>query len=132
MLRTSCQPTHAGAYLLTAYCLCVVRSIAIIQPLLDAKQQRNPAWLSWTKHVQIVTMAVQHSITREDLDKIDVLVEEHAKLFDEALKIMPIIPPDTSIRTHDPHKKRIARWGITRKTTGQTRHRSVSTDIQRL
>ena len=80
--------TYVPMYLsLPMYLSCVpclpMRSIAIIEPLLSAEQRLLPEWVCWCKHVELVTMAVQHSISRADLDKIDKLVEEHGKLFDE-------------------------------------------------
>ena len=70
-----------------------LRSIAIIEPLLNAEQRRLPEWVCWTKHVELVTMAVQHSISRADLTKIDKLVEEHSKLFDQVQSAPPLTTP---------------------------------------
>ena len=43
------------------------------------------------KHVELVTLAVQHSISRDDLHQIDVLVEEHSELFDKVHTHTPVI-----------------------------------------
>lgn len=58
-------------------------SIGIIEPFLPLEAQRNdPAWLSWKKHVEYLTLALAHSFDRaSDLPLLSQLVKEHHELY---------------------------------------------------
>ena len=44
---------------------------------------RHPAWASWVKLVELWSVAVQHTLTPADVERIDALQLEHSAIFDQ-------------------------------------------------
>ena len=59
-----------------------VRSIPLLKPLLTDEMLKHPAWASWCKLVELFSLAVQHEIKVEDIERLDDLQLEHSALFD--------------------------------------------------
>ena len=54
----------------------------ILYPLLTAEMRANPAWHSWVKLVELFTLAAQHELHVDDIERIDDLVLDHSARFD--------------------------------------------------
>ena len=61
----------------------MLRSPEILDPLLTPAMRADPAWLSWLKLVELFAHVVQHSLHVDDIERIDDMVLEHSRLFDE-------------------------------------------------
>jgi len=57
-------------------------SFDILNPLLTDEMRSNPAWRSWLKLVELFSLAVLHTLTVDDIQRMDDLVLEHSRLFD--------------------------------------------------
>tara|TARA_B110000238_G_C16084418_1_gene420943 strand:- start:167 stop:1399 length:1233 start_codon:yes stop_codon:yes gene_type:complete len=77
-----------------------LHSMQVIGPLLNDVQKSSPAWLSWCALVQLFTLAVQHDFQKEDLERLDDLVLQHSRLFDEVPSYRGTKRPKHHMLTH--------------------------------
>lgn len=57
------------------------RSITILSDLITDEMKAHPAWASWCKMVQLFSVVIQHKLSASDVERIDDLQLEHARLF---------------------------------------------------
>ena len=60
----------------------LLRSVAILEPLLSQEMKEHPAWLSWVTLCALFSKVVKHSLKVSEIEEIDDLQLQHSAAFD--------------------------------------------------
>ena len=63
---------------------------------------RSPAWRCWVKLVEFFSVALQHELTMEDLERMDDLMLEHSAMFDAVPQYAGMKRPKHHFAAHIP------------------------------
>ena len=66
---------------------CLLRSIALLEPLLTQQMREHPAWLSWVTLCALFSKVVKHSLKVTEIEDIDDLQLEHGAAFDARARV---------------------------------------------
>lgn len=61
--------------------MCLLRSVALLAPLLSEEAKRTPFWKSWVAHVRVLEASLRTEYTLKSIEQLDQLVQKHHELF---------------------------------------------------
>lgn len=77
-----------------------LHSRQLLEPLLSQEMLEHPAWVCWLKLVELFSLVIQHTLTQEQIERIDDLQLEHAELFDRVPEFAGLARPKHHFLTH--------------------------------
>ena len=76
---------HAPCTALASFsrvCVSLLRSVAILEPLLTQEMKEHPAWLSWVALCALFSKVCKHELKVSEIEAIDDLQLQHSAAFD--------------------------------------------------
>ena len=77
-----------------------LHSHALLAPLLSQEMREHPAWACWLKLIELFSLVVKHTLSKEDIERIDDLQIEHSQRFDAVPEYFGLRRPKHHFLTH--------------------------------
>jgi len=77
-----------------------LHSVELLQPLMTEAMKHTPAWRCWLKHNELFALCVQHSFATSDTARLDGLVVDHSRLFDQVPEYAGLKKPKHHFAQH--------------------------------